>query len=479
MLMTLIQKEIMHHILSVRFVALLLMCLLLVPLTLSINYRRYSQNLVDYQESIKRERVEAKENPPNAADPNTEVSKFFLKPTPLSVFANGLEEALPTYLGMTRNGVRQGSAGVSQASVAYVLGNLDFLFIVGTVFSLLALLFTFDAVAGEREAGTLRINLSNPLPRDVFLWSKLIGGYIVFVVPFLVSFLLGLLLITWQGFPLGELKIALPVFCLTLISLLYIAVFFTIGVVISTYLDNAKTALIVAFTFWVFAVLIAPRGAFVVAKLVSPTRTQQTVYMEKTALRNNLMKDRDEKIWKKMAEAFADSAGSNAVHIDTGDERIDKLKKPINEEFRLAFQNQVGKIDRDYQREKERQEHVGETLSRIAPISSLTYVAINLTQTGKLKRDGYFQTGERYYSQVDDTYFSEVSDDAMGQIMQIAARLNDSSESETDKIPPPPTLTEPSLSDTLRRSAVDVCLLGFFAVAFTTIAFLKFFRSDI
>ncbi len=476
MLMTLIQKEIMHHVLSVRFVALLLMCLLLVPLTLSINYRRYSQNLVDYQESIKRERTEAKENPPNAADPNTEVSKFFLKPTPLSVFANGLEEALPTYLGMTRNGVRQGSAGVSQASVAYVLGNLDFLFIVGTVFSLLALLFTFDAVAGEREAGTLRINLSNPLPRDVFLWSKLIGGYIVFVVPFLVSFLLGLLLITWQGFPLGELKIALPVLGLTLISLLYIAVFFTIGVVISTYLDNAKTALIVAFTFWVFAVLIAPRGAFVVAKLVSPTRTQQAVYMEKTALRNNLTKDRDEKIWKKMTETFA---GSEGVHIDTGDERISKLKKPINEEFRLAFQNQVSKIDRDYQREKERQEHVGETLSRIAPISSLTYVAINLTQTGKLKRDGYFQTGERYYSQVDDSYFSEVSDDVLGQIMLLATQMNDSSESETDEIPPPPTLMEPSLSDTLRRSAVDVLLLGFFAVAFTTIAFLKFFRSDI
>ena len=484
MLMTLIQKEIMHHILSVRFVALLLMCLLLVPLTLSINYRRYSQNLVDYQESVKREQTEAKENPPNAQDPNTEVSKLFLKPTPLSVFANGLEDALPTYLGMTRNGVRQGSAGVSQASVAYVLGNLDFLFIVGTVFSLLALLFTFDAVAGEREAGTLRINLSNPLPRDVFLWSKLIGGYIVFVVPFLVSFLLGLLLITWQGFPLGELKIALPVFCLTLISLLYIAVFFAIGVVISTYLDNAKTALIVAFTFWVFAVLIAPRGAFVVAKLVAPTRTQQAVYMEKTALRNNLSKDKDEKIGKKMVEAFAGSEGSSGGMVIRSDdtalqERMDKLKKPIEEEFRLAFQNQTDKIDRNYQREKARQEQVGETLSRIAPTSSLSYIVINLTQTGKLKRDRYFQTGERYFSQLNEAYFSEISDDAMAQIMQIAARLNESSESETDEIPPPPPLTEPSLSDTLRRSAVDVFLLGFFAVAFTAIAFLKFFRSDI
>ena len=477
MLMTLIQKEIMHHILSVRFVALLLMCLLLVPLTLSINYRRYSQSLVDYQESIKREQTEAKENPPNASDPNTEVSKLFLKPTPLSVFANGLEDALPTYLGMTRNGVRQGSAGVSQASVAYVLGNLDFLFIVGTVFSLLALLFTFDAVAGEREAGTLRINLSNPLPRDVFLWSKLIGGYIVFVVPFLVSFLLGLLLLVWQGFPLGELKVALPVLGLTVISLLYIAVFFAIGVVISTYLDNAKTALIVAFTFWVFAVLIAPRGAFVVAKLVAPTRTQQAVYMEKTVLRNNLTKDRDEKIIKKMTETFAGSDG--VVMMRTDDERMDEIKKPINEQFRQEFQNQTEKIDRDYQREKDRQEYVGETLSRIVPTSSLTYIAMNLTQTGKLKRDRYFQTGERYYGQLDDSYFSEVSDDVLGQVMQLMNRMNDSSESETDKILPPPPLTEPSLSDTLRRSAVDVLLLGFFALAFTTVAFLKFFRSDI
>ena len=481
MLMTLIQKEIMHHILSVRFIALLLMCALLIPLTLSINYRRYSQNLTDYQESVKRVRTEAKENPPNAQDPNVEVSKFFLKPTPLSVFANGLEEALPTYLGMTRNGVRQGSAGIAQASVAYALGNLDFLFIVGTVFSLLALLFTFDAVAGEREAGTLRINLSNSLPRDVFLWSKLIGGYLVFVVPFLVSFLLGLLLIVWQGFPLGELKVALPVLGLTVISLLYIAVFFAIGVVISTYLDNAKTALIVAFTFWVFAVLIVPRGAFVVAKLVAPTRTQQAVYMEKNALHNNLTKDKQDKMNKKMALAF-ESGGT--AHISLNDpetqKRLDKLRGPIEEQFRLEFQNQAGKIDRDYQRERDRQEQVGETLSRIAPTSSLTYFAMNLTQTGKLKRDTYFQTGERYYDQLDDSYFSGISDDALAQMLQVMNRMNDdSSESETEKIPPPPTLTEPALSDTLRRSAVDVLLLGFFVLAFTAVAFLKFFRSDI
>ena len=478
MLTTLIQKEIMHHVLSVRFIALLLMCVLLIPLTLSINYRKYNQNLINYQESIKRAQAAAEENPPNAQDPNSEVSKLFLKPTPLSVFVNGLEDVLPTYLGMTRNGVRQSSTGLAQASVAYVLGNLDFLFIVGTVFSLLALLFTFDAVAGEREAGTLRINLSNPLPRDLFLWSKLIGGYIVFVVPFLVSFLLGLLLLAWQGFPLGELKVALPVLCLTLISLLYIAVFFAIGVFISTYLDNAKTALIVAFTFWVLAVLVVPRGAFVAAKLISPTRTQQAVYMEKNALRNNLTKDKEEKLAIKMNETMG-FGGSVSISLNDPEtqKKLDGLRGPIEEEFRLAFQNQTDKIDRDYQREKDRQEHVGETLSRIAPTSSLTYIAMNLTQTGKLKRELYFQTGERYYNQLDDSYFSGISDDTLGQFMQMINQMDDSSESE--EILPPPTLTEPALSDTLRRSAADISLLCLFALAFTTVAFLKFFRSDI
>ena len=273
MLMTLIQKEILHHILSVRFVALLLMCLLLVPLTLSTNYRNYRQSLVDYQEAVKLANIEETTmNSGMPLEPELEVSKIFLKPTPLSVFANGLSDALPGYLGMTRNGITQG-APLLTSSLSHLLGHLDFLFVVGIVFSLLALLFTFDAVAGEREAGTLRITLANSLPRDLFLWSKLIGGYVVFVVPFLVSLLFGLLVLVWQGFPLGEPEIFPRVLGLTLISLLYIGVFFAIGTVISTYLDNSKTALIVAFTVWVFAVLITPRVGFLAAKLISPTRT--------------------------------------------------------------------------------------------------------------------------------------------------------------------------------------------------------------
>ena len=470
MLLTLIQKEMMHHILSVRFVALLVMCLLLVPLTLHINYRNYLQNQANYKESLKLSTAEAEEKPPDAPDPDTEVSKLFLEPTPLSVFAKGLEESLPSYLGMTRNGVKQGSMSLGEAPLSSALGNLDFLFVVSTVFSLLALLFTFDAVAGEREAGTLRITLSNALPRDLFLWSKLIGGYIVFVVPFLVAFLLGLLLLVSQGFPLGEFGIFLRVLSLTLVSLLYISVFFAIGTVISTYLDNSKTALIVAFTVWVLAVLIAPRAGFLTAKLIAPTRAIQSVYMEKTAIRNNLNAEKDQVVVGKIIETLGTS-----INFNEDMEKIKEIRAPIDAEYRQKFQEQVNKVEREYQREKKRQESVGETLSRITPTSSLIYLAMNLAETGKIKRNTYFQMGTRYYTLLEEEYFSEIADDQFATM----ARFTSSKPPEPKKLAPPPDMAETALPETLRHSIVDLLLLCFLAVVLTTIAFLKFFSLDI
>ena len=468
MFLMLIQKEMMHHILSVRFVALLLMCVLLIPLTLSINYESYRQDLVDYHEAVKLANIEEKTvNPKMPLEPEVEVSKVIFKPAPLSVFAKGLEDSLPSYLGMTRNGITQGPPPTFSAPLSQLLGHLDFLFVVGTVFSLLALLFTFDAVAGERETGTIRITLSNAVPRDLFLWSKLVGSYLVFVISFLVSFLFGLLLLVWQGFPLGEPDIFSRVLGLTSISLLYIAVFFAIGTVISTYLDSAKTALIVAFTVWVFAVLITPRLGFLAAKVIAPARTAQSVYMEKKALRDDLKADLEKQKMKLIREIPPDDQGRIIV---TG-EKMSELMKPVEEEHRLKFQDHVNRLDQDYKRETKRQEQAGEMLSRITPTSSLIYLATSLTQTGKIQRSNYLQTGDRYYDMLYTDLFSKIDDYAARRVYNPATDIV--------TITQPPPLETDTLAETLRQSVVDVLLLCFFAVVLTTVSFLKFFRLDI
>ncbi|MYI93346.1 ABC transporter permease subunit [Candidatus Poribacteria bacterium] len=371
---------------------------------------------------------------------------------------------------MTRNGITQGPPALVSTSLFYLLGHLDFLFLVGTVFSLLALLFTFDAVAGEREAGTLRITLANALPRDLFLWSKLIGGYIVFIVPFLVSFLFGLLLLVSQGFPLGESDIFPRVLSLILVSMIYIAAFFVIGTVISTYLDNSKTALIIAFTVWVFAVLITPRVGFITAKFIAPTQTSQSVYLEKTAVRENFNDEVREKRGEIQTEYWKDRPSPSIQEQVNASSEIDKQLAPVEAEYRQKYNDSATAIDRRYNREQARQESVAETFSRISPTSSLIYLTTNLTRTGKAKRTNYFEAGERYFASLHAELFSKIRDYIPVRIMNPKDNI---------QLTPPPAVESPTLAETFRQSLVDVLLLCFFAVALTTVAFLKFFRSDI
>ena len=97
---------------------------------------------------------------------------------------------------------------------------------------------------------------------------------------------------------------------------------------------------------------------------------------------------------------------------------------------------------------------------------------MNLMETGKIKRDTYFETGRRYYNQLEAEYFREISDDQFARFMR-------SDQPKPKKIAPPPNITETRLLKTVRYSMVDLLLLCFLAVVLITVAFLKFFSVDI
>ena len=103
------------------------------------------------------------------------------------------------------------------------------------------------------------------------------------------------------------------------------------------------------------------------------------------------------------------------------------------------------------------------------------HLAMNLAETGKIKRNTYFEMGDRYYHQLETAYFSEIADDQFATI----ARFTSSKSREPKKLSPPPDMVETSLSETLRHSVVDLLLLSFLGVVLITVAFLKFFSLDI
>ena len=188
--------------------------------------------------------------------------------------------------------------------------------------------------------------------------------------------------------------------------------------------------------------------------------------MEKNALRDDFKAEFEDEKMKMIMETPPNDQGR--IMVDGN--KINERMKPLAEEHRLKFQDRANRLDRAYKRETKRQEQAGETFSRITPTSSLIYLATNLTQTGKVQRSNYLQTGDRYYDMLDTVLFSKIDDYATNRMYTT---------SDIVQITQPPPLATDTLVETLRQSVVDVLLLCFFAVVLTTVAFLKFFRLDI
>ena len=81
---------------------------------------------------------------------------------------------------------------------------IDFTFIFQVVLSLFAILFTYDAINGERESGTLRLTYSCPVPRATYLLAKLAGAWTGLVVPLLIPVALAILLVLVMNVPVDS-----------------------------------------------------------------------------------------------------------------------------------------------------------------------------------------------------------------------------------------------------------------------------------
>ena len=113
------------------------------------------------------------------------------------------------------------------------LPKVDWGFIIGYVLSLIALLFTFDAVSSERERGTLRLMLANAIPRHTVLIGKFLGALISISIPFTLAVLMNLLVISTSSdvylVPETWSRLCIIFF----IALLYTCLFLALGLLVS------------------------------------------------------------------------------------------------------------------------------------------------------------------------------------------------------------------------------------------------------
>ena len=258
MLRTLIYQELLNHLMSARFFAAVVITILLVVANTYVLIAAHEERVSDYnrKESMNSEQINTI---PTYSSFSLGVER---PPTPLSIFSAGLETRYGSNIKILLSVVPTLSDSKEPLGLnnpyLYLFSYIDLVFIFQVILSLLALLFAYDAIVGDREAGTLRLVMSHPVRQGTILSAKYIAAMVCLLLPVLMSLLMVIIQCTLA--PSLQLGIGdyTRIGGIFLTTILYLSVFYLIGLLISTTTRRTPTSLMFCFFLWVILVLIYP-----------------------------------------------------------------------------------------------------------------------------------------------------------------------------------------------------------------------------
>ena len=189
----------------------------------------------------------------------------------------GLAAAIPLYFAAdVIRGIAPQASGVPAVFLAlFTLGSQDYTFLrvdsfVTIVAPLLGLAFAFDAINGERSEGTLPRLLAQPIYRDDVINGKfaaglaVIGVVLVAVVGIIAGFGIFRLGIT----PASEEILRLAVWIL--VTFIYVGLWLAFGLLLSVLVRRAATSALIGFGVWFMLTTFGPLLLDIAARAISP-----------------------------------------------------------------------------------------------------------------------------------------------------------------------------------------------------------------
>ena len=279
MLKTLIRRELLDNLMIFRFAAAVFITLLLVVANTIVLLKDYEQRLTAYNKAAQESHQELREEKTYSGYSGTLV--VHRPPNPLSIFNLGLDKQVgnkievyhafvPTIWDAEKHG--------ADNPFLNLFTSIDIVLVFQGVLSLLALIFAYDALAGERERGTLRLVLTHPIQRGYILFAKYISAMLCLLVPLLISLLLSIILLTTSTAIALNTDDFLRIGGIVLTSLLYVSLFYLIGLCISALTRRTSTALMLCMFVWGVLVLVYPNLILTAVDIVPQPETQISVY---------------------------------------------------------------------------------------------------------------------------------------------------------------------------------------------------------
>ena len=189
---------------------------------------------------------------------------LYKKPSALHFCAEGGETLLPDRIDGGGLGSSQfwslyyPDANINMMNVGPDVSQVDWAFIIGYILSLIALIFTFDAISSEREHGTLRLTLANAIPRHTVLIGKFLGALISTTIPFMLAVLVNLLMLSTASAVHLNTQVWGRLGIILFIALLYTCLFLALGLLVSARVQRSAVSLVILLLTWVTFVVFMP-----------------------------------------------------------------------------------------------------------------------------------------------------------------------------------------------------------------------------
>ena len=315
MLIKIIKKEFLLQLISAKFAVMLALILLLSILSTLVMVQDYKLRKDNYE----------------LLKPTFEDTYCMKPPASMSVFVKGLDERMGRSVEV--NGIGQLDVGSSQSAANRLFAlfrSLDLHFIYMVILSLAALVFSFDLICGEKRSGTLKLCLANGVSRNKVLLGKWLASLAVVFISIILSLAVSLVMIQFLQPDLTGGDFYGRVLFLTFSIFLYLMVFVSIGMMISTLTTRPSVSLVFSLLVWAFLVFILPNTSNQLAASSVPSASvddlnarTRTVWFEEVFKRINASEDQEPGEWTemitgKMAQVYQE-------YINILKEKVDNL----------------------------------------------------------------------------------------------------------------------------------------------------------
>lgn len=383
-----LQKKILDSILDLKFVVFFLLATVLLLVSTISGYTNYAERLDAFEQNSGKLR-EVMEMRGSYLLLKTEGVTLRRPPEPLSVFFRGVSSSVG------ENAPINNAANVSviesrngRQPLFAALGNIDFGFIFQFVFSLFAFVMAYDAISGERENGTLKQLLANPVRRTRFLLATAFGGLAVLWLAVLLPVLLCVLLVVTilpVNFGLsGWLLFSGAIGA----NLLFLAVIYLTGLLISSLNRSSFSSFLNCLAVWIIIVGIIPVFAMELAARVSTAPSIDELEAEIAALKRDNAIFLKDLLFEKMDSALAadplDNEGRQAAQAEAYSIAQDRFLRAEEE------------LHRSYMRKQMALARTARLMGRVSPATTINIASSSLAGTDEEIMTRFLEDARRF-----------------------------------------------------------------------------------